>query len=208
MVKNNHSVKFIVLEGLDGAGKSTQAALIADDLRKSGKEVFLTQEPGQSAPGKLARSYLSGARNCSPDCLQLLFAADRACHLEKEIIPHLRADDIVISDRYFLSSLAYGAVGSHLDWLWSINKNFLFPDLTIYLDVSPQVYARRIARNGKSIEMFEDVEILEIVRQNYNKAIAMLSNSMKIVLTDGDRAKEEVFADIINEINLKLKNQN
>mgnify|MGYP001007353364 CR=1 FL=1 len=108
----------------------------------------------------------------------------------------------VIADRYFLSSLAYGAVDVEMEWLAQINSRFLAPDLTIYLDVPPEVCAQRIAANGESAELFEKVEILEIVRHNYKEAMEMLKGKMKIVLVDGNQNKEEVFADVINKINL------
>ena len=202
MIKNHHPGKFVVLEGLDGAGKSTHAKLAADFLRESGSDVLLTQEPSFLPAGGLSRRRLAGEWDCSPECLQLLFAADRADHLVKEILPALENGAAVIADRYFLSSLAYGAVDVEMEWLAQINSRFLAPDLTIYLDVPPEVCAQRIAANGKSAELFEKVEILEIVRHNYRKAIEMIKGKMKIVLVDGNRNKEEVFGDIINKINL------
>jgi len=198
MIKNPYPGKFIVFEGLDGAGKSTQAGLLADSLRKAGKEVFLTQEPGGSAPGELVRRRLTGEWGCHPDCLQLLFAADRACHLNDEILPRLKKGVCVVGDRYFLSSVAYGAVDAPAEWLARINERFLAPDLTIYLDVPPEVCTERIARNGRSIELFEKVEILQIVRQNYQKAMEMFGGEMKIVSLDANRKKEEVSRDIAN----------
>lgn len=202
MIKNRHPGKFIVLEGLDGAGKSTHAKLAADFLRKSEGGVLLTQEPSFLPAGDLSRRRLAGDWDCPPESLQLLFAADRADHLAKEILPALESGVAVIADRYFLSSLAYGAVDVEMEWLAQINSRFLAPDLTIYLDVPPEVCAQRIAANGESAELFEKVEILEIVRHNYKEAMEMLKGKMKIVLLDGNRNKEEVFGDIINKINL------
>ena len=208
MIKNHHPGKFIVLEGLDGAGKSTHAKLAADFLRKSEGGVLLTQEPSFLPAGDLSRRRLAGGWDCPPECLQLLFAADRADHLAKEILPALENGAAVVAGRYFLSSLAYGAVDVEMEWLAQINSRFLAPDMTIYLDVPPEVCVQRIAANGESAELFERVEILEIVRQNYQKAMKMFDGEMKIVSVDGNRNKEEVFGDIINKMNVKLKNQN
>ncbi len=199
MIKNPYLGKFIVFEGLDGAGKSTQAGLLADSLRKAGKEVFLTQEPGGSAPGELVRRRLTGEWECHPDCLQLLFAADRADHLAKEILPALARGENVISDRYFLSSLAYGAVDSDMKWLAQVNARFLAPDLTIYLDVPPSVCARRIAANGKSMELFEKIDILEKVAHNYQMALRMFENNMRIIVVDGNKSPEDVFGEIVKQ---------
>lgn len=196
MVKNNHSGKFIVLEGLDGAGKSTQAALIASYLKDKGFAVCQTSEPTQFLAGGLARACLLGQWQGSPECLQLLFAADRADHLAKEVWPHLKEGVNVISDRYFLSSLAYGSVDCDMDWLAGINSRFLAPDATIYLEVPPAICAQRIIDNGKSIELFERVEILEIVRQNYQKAIKMLESQMRIAVIDGNQSREAVAEDV------------
>jgi dTMP kinase len=98
----------IVIEGLDGAGLSTQAAILAEYLRGANKEVLLTKEPTAMPIGKLIKSALNRNPELSLFALQLLFAADRAEHLEKEIEPALSANEIVISDRYILSSLAFG----------------------------------------------------------------------------------------------------
>jgi len=204
MIKNNYPGKFIVLEGLDGAGKSTQSRLIAQNFGRSGKNVFITGEPTEGLIGQMARRRLRGEWECRPECLQLLFAADRACHLEKEILPRLREGILVVSDRYFLSSLAYGAVNCDLEWLAQINSRFLAPDLTIYLDVPAHVCAQRIINDKKSIELFERVEILEIVGQNYNKAIRMFEDQMKIAVVGGNQNKEKVFAGI--KKSLKIKN--
>ena len=104
----------IVIEGLDGAGLSTQAALLAGYLRDKGEAVILTKEPTTSPIGNLIRSALKHEWKPSPLELQLLFAADRENHLEKEIEPALRENKIVISDRYILSSLAFGSVDNDL----------------------------------------------------------------------------------------------
>ncbi len=196
----NYSGKFIVLEGLDGAGKSTQVPLILDYFEKTGKKTLAVSEPSGFPIGKLLRKRLTGEWGCGPDALQLLFAADRADHLAKEILPALESGIMVVGDRYFLSSLAYGAVDCDMDWLAEVNARFLAPDLTIYLDVPPQVCARRIAANGKSIELFEKVDILRKVAHNYQKAIAAAKERMEIAVIDGNRDKEAVFEDILSKL--------
>jgi dTMP kinase len=106
----------IVIEGLDGAGLSTQAALLAEHLRDKGGKVILTKEPTTSSIGNLIRSALKQEWKPSPLALQLLFAADRENHLEEEIEPALRENKIVISDRYILSSLVFGSVDNGIDF--------------------------------------------------------------------------------------------
>ena len=196
MLKSPYSGKFIVLEGLDGAGKSTQAALLANDLSLNGKKACLTREPSQFSTGGIVRSRLLNEWQSSPECLQLLFAADRAEHLEKEVFLRLQEGAAVVCDRYFLSSLAYGAVDSDLEWLAQINSRFVAPDLMIYLNMPANVCADRILANGKSVELFERVEILEKVAQNYGKAMKMFENEMDIAVVDGNKKREDVFGDI------------
>jgi dTMP kinase len=196
MIKNNFPGKFIVLEGLDGAGKSTQVPLILEYFKNNGGLAHPTSEPTQFLTGGLIRSRLMGEWQCSPECLQLLFAADRADHIEKEIAPKLKAGVNVVSDRYFMSSVVYGAIDSDFDWLAQINSRFLVPDLTIYLDVPVGVCVKRLADNGRSIELFEKGEVLEKVGKNYKMAIGRFENDCRISIIDGNKNMEDVFGDI------------
>src|SRR3989338_4884308 len=110
MGKNPYPGKFIVFEGLDGSGQSTQAAPLRDFLIKNGHEVVLTKEPTKdSEAGKKIREALGKNTEVSPMYLQGLFAEDRKEHLDKVIIPALMGGKTVISDRYFFSSFAFGA---------------------------------------------------------------------------------------------------
>lgn len=209
MIKNNFPGKFIVIEGIDGAGKSTQAAIIEGHFRAIGIAIYLTSEPSQFLIGGLIRSRLLGEWQSTPECLQLLYAADRAEHLEKEILLRLKKGTNVICDRYFLSSLAYGAVDGEIssvsdgganhpgfEWLMHLNSQFVIPDLAILLDISAQTGAERIAANGKSIELFEKTEILEKVRKNYALVVELFKNEMAVEIINGNRTKEEVFNDV------------
>jgi dTMP kinase len=201
MIKNSFRGKFIVLEGLDGAGKSTQVPLILDYFSAGGEKSLATAEPSELPVGRLLRQRLLGEWDCGNEPLQLLFAADRADHLAKEILPALARGENVISDRYFLSSLVYGAVDSDMKWLTQVNARFLAPDLTIYLDVPPSVCARRIAANGKSMELFEKIDILEKVAHNYQMALRMFENNMRIIVVDGNKSREDVFGEIVKQFN-------
>ena len=112
---------FIVIEGIDGCGKGTQAKLLFDHLKDLGKEVLLTAEPTKGPLGKMIREHLSDPF-LDDESLALLFAADRIEHLEKEVRPALEAGKIVISDRYVYSSVAYQGQRIDLDWVGDINK--------------------------------------------------------------------------------------
>jgi len=196
MVKNRHPGKFIVIEGLDGSGKSTQTALLANHLRDRGVSVYATLEPTQYLIGGLIRSFLANDWKSSPQCLQLLFAADRAHHLDKEIIPLLKAGSTVVCDRYFFSSFAYGALDCDPEWLIEANREFIMPDLTVMLESNPRNCIKRMSRERISVELFEREAMLKRVWQNYKKIAARFDGKTKIVIVDGDRAIGEIFESI------------
>jgi len=183
----------IVFEGLDGSGLSTQSALLAEHLREKNETVMLTKEPTASPIGRLIRSVLQRDHEFSLFTLQLLFAADRAEHLEKEIEPALQANEIVISDRYILSSLAFGSVDNDVEFLKQINARFRKPDLTIIIDTPPRVCLDRIVKNRDNIELFEEEKRLENVREQY---LALKDYFDNTVIVAGDRAKEAIAKDI------------
>jgi len=184
---------FIVFEGLDGSGLSTQAARLAAFLTRHGREVLLTKEPTTSPIGQLIRSALKRHLAFSPFTLQLLFAADRSEHLAKEIEPAVQARKIVISDRYILSSLAFGSVDLELTTLQQLNARFRQPDLTIVLDTPPRVCLARIRENRDTIELFEEETRLEKVRAQY---LALQEHFANTVIVAGDRPVEDVAQEI------------
>jgi len=201
MIKNPHSGKFIVFEGLDGSGKSTQVDLLLKFLREKGEKVHSTAEPTQYLIGGLIKSWIANDWRSSSACLQLLFAADRAHHLEKEIIPLLKKGINVICDRYLFSSLAYGNLDLDFDWLLKINEKFILPDITFFIDVSPELCLERMKKERFSIELFEKEEKLEKVRKNFLKLAKKFEN---IYLIDGEKSREEVFSQIKNIISKNL----
>ncbi|MFH0862471.1 MAG: dTMP kinase [Candidatus Altiarchaeota archaeon] len=176
---------FIVLEGVDGSGKSTHARLLADWLRGRGKGVFLTMEPTDGKIGKLIREVLSGRIHVDPKALALLFCADRVEHV-RQINEALSKGDTVISDRYFHSTVAYQAAqGVDRNWLIQLNRFVIEPDLVILLDVDPAAGADR-ARSG---EIFEKSDFLDKVRVGYLrfKEIKVVDSSK-----DKDAVQEEI----------------
>jgi dTMP kinase len=185
--------RFIVFEGLDGSGLSTQAARLAAFLTRHGREVLLTKEPTTSPIGQLIRSALKRHLAFSPFTLQLLFAADRSEHLAKEIEPAVQARKVVISDRYILSSLAFGSVDLELAALQQLNARFRHPDLTIMLDTPPRVCLARIRENRDTIELFEEETRLEKVRAQY---LALQEHFTNTVIIAGDRPVEDVAQEI------------
>lgn len=194
MFKNQNKGKLIAIEGLDGSGATTQTKMIADYFKKNKINHLITQEPTSSAIGGLIKSQLTGDWNLtSPEALQLLFAADRANHLEKKIIPKLRKGTHVVTDRYFLSSVAYGSLDiNDLDWLYKINDQFIVPDLTILIKISAKTSHKRIKiQNG--MELFDNEAKLQKVWETYEK-IAKKYPNIKVI--DGEKTEDEVFWEI------------
>lgn len=199
MQRNFFKGKFIVFDSLDGAGNSTQVKLLADYLNKIGRKTHITKEPTSGLIGGLIKSQLTHDWKSSQICLQLLFSADRAYHLEKEVIPLLKRGVNVISDRYFFSTMAYGNLEiKDLDWLIEINKKFLLPDLTFFLKVSPKICIERIKKDRFEITLFEKEKILKRVWQNYEKLAKKFEN---IHIINGERKIEEIFENIKKIIN-------
>jgi|YelNatPaOPRAMG01_1025707.scaffolds.fasta_scaffold04551_12 dTMP kinase len=194
---------FIVFEGIDGSGKTTQSKLFSDFFSKKGKQVIWTKEPTDGDIGSLlSNKYLKEVDLPIVDAL--LFAADREEHLKKTVIPALSQGKIVISDRYYHSTLAYQqAQGLELKWLLELNKNFIKPDLTIIIDLEPEIAIERIEKDKKrKIEdrkKFEKLEFLKKVRKNFLDLSKVLKDE-KIVVINGNKGKEEVFEAILKEI--------
>lgn len=195
MIKNNYPGKFIVIEGLDGSGKSAQVDLVVDYLKNNGKEVVLTKEPTMdSEAGRKIKQALRKEIKVEPLELQKLYVEDRREHLKNKVIPALKQGKFVVSSRYAFSTFAYGySDGLDVDLLIKLNEEFLLPDLTIVIDVLPESCIDRIEKRGEPIELFEKKEKLAKVNEVYKRLPAMFEN---IVLIDGERPIKEVFEDI------------
>lgn len=201
MFKNPYPGKFIVFEGIDGSGKSTQAGLLFHYLKERKKKVHSTSEPTQYLIGGLIKSWLAKDWQSTPDCLQLLFAADRAYHLDKEIIPLLKKGVTVVCDRYSLSTLAYGALELDLDWLITLNQNFIAPDVTFLLNTPPKICLERMQKERFFLNLFEEEKKLKKIWQNYQRLTKKYKN---IYTINGEKSIEEVSKEI-KKI-LKIKN--
>ena len=194
MRKNPYPGIFIVFEGLDGSGTTTQANLLFKYLKGQRKKVFLTGEPTRSLIGGLIEGQIAGDWQSSSECLQLLFTADRAYHLEKGIIPLLKKGITVICTRYILSTLAYGSIDiKDTKWLINLNKKFIWPDITFLLKVSPKICIQRIKKERFHKELFEKEEKLKKVYKNYLKFAKKLKSTYII---DGEKPIKEVGKEI------------
>ena len=158
---------FITIEGIDGAGLTTQTNILADRIRSLGKEVLVTKEPTSGPIGQVIRRVLSGELKHEPCVLALLFAADRAYHYSSEILPALLRGQVVISDRYILSSLAYQGLFLPISWIKEVNSCSPTPDLCILIDVDESTARERIEKRGDQMEIFERKGEAELIRRNY-----------------------------------------
>ena len=180
-------ISYIVFEGLDGAGTTTQANLLAQKYRNSGSSVLLTCEPTNSEIGKLIRQILRGDIKITPRSLAFLFAADRDNHLYNlvdGIVSAAEKGGIVVSDRYFFSSLAYQSIDAPYSEVEIINSLFPFPEIVIYIDTPPDVCIDRIA-NREIRDDFETLEFQEKVYNLYEKAFCKMSNKTHLIRFDG-----------------------
>ncbi|MFQ6052935.1 MAG: dTMP kinase [Candidatus Bathyarchaeia archaeon] len=185
---------FIVFEGIDGSGKSTHIKLLCHELSRQGYDVLHTSEPSQGRIGSFIREYAEHRRRRLPAEVEaLLFAADRFEHTRQVVEPALERGCIVVSDRYLHSSLAYqGAEGLSLDWIRELNRFALKPDLSIFLDISPETGLGRMRRRRRTV--FEDFAYQQRVRNQY----LGLVDRGELVKVDAERPVHEVKEDIIN----------
>jgi len=191
---------FVCIEGLDKSGKTSQSILLVEALCKKGFDAVYTTEPSNGEIGKFIRNYILHRKDrVSPVVEALLFAADRADHVEREIKPMLAKGKVVVSDRYIYSSLAYqGATGLNLDWIEEINKHALKPDMAIYLNVSVKNLLQRY-RKEKSV--MEQLETQRKVEQIYNKLV----HDGRLISVNGERPMKEATRDILAMVLNRLK---
>ena len=190
---------FIVLEGGDGSGKTTQARALYSALRHQGYNVHLTAEPSRSTAGRLIRRRILHGKKTLPEVEALLFAADRFLHLKSEILPALADGKIVVCDRYMYASFAYQgaqAVDSH--WLREINRFAVKPDLALYLDVPAETGMSRIKRK-KSV--LERLELQRRVRDEYLRLV----QAGELTLVDATQPISKVGENILDLVKRRLR---
>ena len=190
--------KFIVFEGLDGSGMTTQATLLRNYLVSKGKDAVLTKEPTDGLLGGILKSSLRDEWKTDPYTLQILFAADRAHHLVTEIEPALKKNKIVICDRYILSSLVYGSLSVSVEILKQLNAHFMKPHMTIIVDTHPKICIERMKKARHHVELFEEEHKLIQIRQNI---MALKKNFPDTFIVDGNKKPEETHEDVKKLIN-------
>ena len=192
--------KFIVFEGIDGAGKSTQTKLLAEKIREAGGSPVLTAEPTELESGKMLRRILGGELKKSDCEIATLFTLDRIAHNkdpENGIEALLKAGHTVICDRYYYSTLAYQGSVTSYPWVRSLNLDcpeIRRPDLCIFLDLTPEQSLQRISRGREKLEIFENLETLTRVRESFFSVLTDLDDNIAVL--DAYRSPEEIAEDI------------
>ena len=194
------AAKFIVFEGIDGAGKTTQAKLLAEKIKEMGRSAELTAEPTTLESGKALRRVLSGEEKKSNCEIATMFTLDRIAH---NVHPEIGINALidkgvdVISDRYYYSSLAYQGSTTSYPWVKSLNLDcpeIRRPDLCIFLDLTPEQSLERISRGRDKLEIFENLETLTRVRESFFSVFTDLDDNIAII--DAYRSPEEIAEDI------------
>lgn len=192
---------FIVVEGLDGAGTTTQVDMISLYLQSIGFRTWTTREPSSGGIGAAVRAAIEGRDSMTKETLALGFAADRLHHMNRPdgISDMLRRGVWVISDRYVLSSLAYqSAQGVDLDWLMALNQHARDPDVTVFVDTPVRVCLDRIAgRLGNLEDQFHKRAALLSVRREYLRALATGKFVGKLVTADGKPSPDQVLRQVM-----------
>ncbi len=189
---------FIAFEGGDGAGKSTQVRFLAQSFLDAGRQVLVTRQPGGTPLGSRIRELLLHGDHVSPRAEALLFAADKAHHVDEVIRPALRAGDVVITDRYTDSAVAYQGAGRDLGadevqdlQMWAVDH--LVPDLTVIVDISADEGRRRRGSTHDRLEA-EDDDYHESVRAHFLDLAA--SEPDRYLVLDGTADPASLHADI------------
>lgn len=209
--KNPYKGRIICIEGVDGAGKTTQAKAIVKRLNKEGYNASYTKEPTDMLIGQFIREkVLSGTVPMNPIALQYLFNADRVMHMEK-IESLLQKGMVIVMDRYFWSAVAYAMAdlnGTMQDpyltmfSVLSFYHQFIAPDFSFFLKISPQVALERIEASGKHNEIYDTQEKLPRIEKAYEYLMNEFKDEFTVV--NGERPAEELTEEILKTIKARL----
>ena len=185
---------FIVFEGIDGCGKSTQLKMLCDKLASLKRKPLPTAEPTDTATGKMLRAALSGNDPRTAAEMAALFVLDRIHHNKGKggIDEQLENGFDVISDRYYYSSLAYQGSLTDYEWVRRMNcdcPEIRRPDLCIFLDMSPKAALARIGSRGQVTEIYEKEETLTLFRATFMKVFETLTDNVAIINAEGTPAE-------------------
>lgn len=198
--------RFIVIEGIDGSGKSTQISLLAKKLTEDGRRVYTTAEPTVSLTGGMLRDALRGVTQHTTCEIAAMFLLDRIAHNVNPVngIEKFLASGVdVICDRYYYSSLAYQGSETDFDWVLDMNINcpeIRKPDLCIFLDLEPEKCLDRISKNRMVKEIYEEVDRLERYRKRYFEIFDMLKFTDNIAIIDTNKEINAVAAEVYAKV--------
>lgn len=210
--KNPYPGKIVVIEGTDGAGKTTQAKALVKKLNKSGIPAAYTKEPTDDIIGQFIREkVLSGEFSINPLALQYLFNADRIMHMEK-IEKLLQKGMVIVMDRYFWSAVAYAMADMDAipDWslvafsILSFYHQSYAPDFTFLLEISPEVAMERIKQSGKHKEIYDTKEKLLQTIHAYDFLKKEFAEMFTIIDGDGKRQPEAITEEIYDKVKKSL----
>ncbi|HHH30938.1 MAG TPA: dTMP kinase [Polyangiaceae bacterium] len=198
----DHDGRFIVFEGIDGAGTTTQSERYAAFLRGERRVVHVTHQPSDGPIGSMLRLGLGGrlqlGASNQAQCMALLFAADRLDHVAHQIEPHLRDGAVVICDRYDLSSIAYQTATARTEdreafeiWVRELNRYAPRPDATVVLDVTPEEAERRRQERLGALELYEETALQRELAALYARAESLVPGD-HVIRVDGNRPLDEV----------------
>ncbi|MBI4096795.1 MAG: dTMP kinase [Candidatus Levybacteria bacterium] len=207
--RNSYPGLFIALEGIDASGKSTQVERIKERLEQKGRKVMI-KNPFEGEIGLFVRRILSGESKVPPVTLQYLISANRQVQ-QLEIIEQLKKGNDVIIDRYIWSAVAYGIfdkgaldIEKTSQWLLveqsilSMYHQFLMPNMTFYLRISPDTAMKRLSHMDKQMDIYEDREKIAKIAGIYDWLIQQYPD--QFVVIDGERQVEEITEEIINKL--------
>lgn len=217
--RNPYKGLYIVLEGIDGSGKTTQVEKLTTYFQQQGREVVKTREPrkSQGLIGELIQKILQGKTKIPPVAFQYLFSADREMHHEELVIPSLKDGKVVISDRCFWSAIPYGLLDrkAELDRntmeymlaaqsILSMYHEFIVPDYTFFLDIPLDVAMGRIGNKSGEKEIYEEKSKLEKIVNGYQWLLHEFPKEFTVI--EATKSVEEVTKEIIKNLEFKIQN--
>ncbi len=191
--------RFVVLEGLDGAGTTTQLRMLSERLTRDATPHWATWEPTDGTVGKMLRGVLARQVKAHPRTIALLYAADRSEHVYEPttgIESRTRRGEIVISDRYLFSSLAYQGTETGYDYVRGLNSGFPLPQILVFVDTPVEVCQERLAAR-RNVELYDGMAFQSRVREAYLRSIESFAGTgMQVSLVNGDRPAGLIHGEI------------
>ena len=206
MFKKSKILKnFIVFEGIDGSGKTTQADMLRDYLKHINKDVIFTQEPtARTMSGNMVRAFYKNEFENNEEGqkrMAKLLSIDRREHVKKIIENKSTEDSTIICDRYLFSSLAYQSQNYSMKKVWKVNKDFPLPKVVIYLDTCVYEAENRIQERSERLTAFENRDFLKKVKNKYKKIFKKLQKNSDVrffSIDTTDKTKEQVSLEVIS----------